>query len=58
MIDLNLAIDKDASGIWPKVSSVTAINDRGQIVGEAYMADAQGNVGIRACLLTPIVPNQ
>jgi probable HAF family extracellular repeat protein len=58
MIDLNLAIEKDASGIWPKISGVAAINDRGQIVGEAYIADAQGNVGIRACLLTPITPNQ
>ena len=57
MIDLNLAIEKDASGIWPKVASVSGINDRGQIVGEAYMPDAQGNIKIRACVLTPIVPN-
>jgi probable HAF family extracellular repeat protein len=57
MIDLNGAFDKDASGIWPKISHVASINDVGQIVGEAYMADAQGNVGIRACLLTPITPN-
>jgi probable HAF family extracellular repeat protein len=57
MIDLNLAIDKDASGIWPRMSSVSGINDRGQIVGEAYMRDGQGNVKIRACLLTPITPN-
>jgi probable HAF family extracellular repeat protein len=54
MIDLNQVIEKDASGIWPSVSSVSGINDRGQIVGTAYISDAQGNVRIRACLLTPI----
>jgi hypothetical protein len=58
MVDLNQAIDKDASGIWPMISGVSAINDRGQIVGSAYLAGSQGNVGIRACLLTPVAPNQ
>jgi probable HAF family extracellular repeat protein len=57
MIDLNSVIEKDADGIWPYVSSVASINDRGQIVGNAYIRDAQGNVKIRACLLTPITTN-
>lgn len=52
MIDLNRAIDKDSGGIWPGIWDVSAINDRGQIVGTAYF----GGSGAHACLLTPITP--
>ena len=55
MTDLNAAIDKDASG-WPKVYYVLAINDHGQIAGSCYLSDPEGNIRVRACLLTPIAP--
>jgi probable HAF family extracellular repeat protein len=58
MIDLNQAFDKDALGIWPKIQNVSAINDRGQIVGTAYFGDQYGNGQQRAFLLTPLTPNQ
>jgi hypothetical protein len=56
MIDLNQAVDKDANGL-PMISAVTGINDNGQIIGQATIADAQGRVTLRACLLTPVIPN-
>ncbi|HEU5259150.1 MAG TPA: hypothetical protein VFU28_24350 [Vicinamibacterales bacterium] len=52
MIDLNHAIDKDPSGIWPLISVAAAINDAGQIAGTCYL-DGPGGVQIHACLLTP-----
>jgi hypothetical protein len=54
MIDLNRAPDRTGS-IWPIIQDVCAINDRGQIVGNAYVKNAYGLVHVRACLLTPIV---
>ena len=36
----------------------SAINDRRQIVGNAYIEDSDGVVHTRACLLTPIAPVQ
>jgi chitinase len=56
MIDLNQAIARGES-IWPIVQDVTAINDRGQIVGDAYFEIAEGVVRLRACLLTPVAPD-
>jgi hypothetical protein len=56
MIDLNKAIDKDPGGIWPKIDAAQGINDAGQIAGTCYLDGAAG-VTIRACLLTPVVPN-
>jgi probable HAF family extracellular repeat protein len=56
MIDLNQAFDKDAFGVWPKIQDVNAINDRGQIVGNAYFSDEQGNVHLSAFVLTPLTP--
>jgi probable HAF family extracellular repeat protein len=58
MIDLNQAFDKDALGIWPSIQNVSAINDRGQIVGSASFADEYGNGHLRAFLLTPLTPEQ
>ena len=57
MIDLNQAFEKNGS-VWPIIQDVHAINDRGQIVGNAYFADSNGVVRLRACLLTPLVPVQ
>lgn len=57
MIDLNQAFEKSGSG-WPTIQDVHAINDRGQIVGNAYFEDSNGVVRLRACLLTPLVPVQ
>jgi probable HAF family extracellular repeat protein len=57
MIDLNQVVERNGS-IWPHIQDVYAINDRGQIVGNAYVEDADGVVHLRACLLTPIVPVQ
>jgi len=57
MIDLNQAFEKNGS-VWPSIQDVHAINDRGQIVGNAYFEDSNGVVRLRACLLTPIVPVQ
>jgi hypothetical protein len=57
MIDLNQAFEKNGS-VWPIIQDVHAINDRGQIVGNAYFADSNGVVRLRACLLTPVVPVQ
>jgi hypothetical protein len=56
MIDLNQVIDRDANGL-PIISTVTGINDNGQIIGQAKIADGQGGVTFRACLLTPVTPN-
>ena len=50
VIDLNRAIEKDASGIWPSIWRVSAINDAGQIAGTCYF----GGEGAHACLLTPV----
>ena len=55
MIDLNQAVERNGS-IWPFIQDVRAINDRGQIVGNAYVEDRNGVVHLRACLLTPIAP--
>jgi len=57
MIDLNRAVERNGSS-WPIVQDVSAINDRGQIVGNAYVLDSDGVAHLRACLLTPIVPVQ
>jgi len=57
MVDLNQAIDRNGS-IWPIIQDVSAINDRGQIVGNAYIEDRNGVVHLRACLLTPVAPVQ
>jgi probable HAF family extracellular repeat protein len=56
MIDLNDAIEKDASGRWPFIYDVRAINDRGQIAGTAWFMGADGVVRAHACLLTPVSP--
>jgi uncharacterized membrane protein len=48
MIDLNAAIEHGEYG-YPIINQVSAINDRGQIVGAAYF-----NGRLHACLLTPI----
>jgi probable HAF family extracellular repeat protein len=56
LIDLNRAIEKDAGGIWPYISRVSAINDTGQIAGTCYL-DGPTRVTIRACLLTPVTSN-
>lgn len=53
MIDLNEAVVRTGS-IWPRIQDVYAINDNGQIVGNAYIEDAAGVVHLRACLLTPV----
>jgi probable HAF family extracellular repeat protein len=53
MIDLNQALLRNGS-IWPWIQDVHAINDNGQIVGNAYIEDADGVVHLRACLLTPV----
>jgi probable HAF family extracellular repeat protein len=53
LIDLNRAIEKDSSGIWPGIWRVSAINDAGQIAGTCYF----GGDGAHACLLTPVVPS-
>ena len=52
MIDLNQAISKDASGIWPLIAAASDINDAGQIAATCYL-DGPGGVQIHACLLTP-----
>ena len=57
IIDLNQSIERNGS-IWPKIQNVQAINDLGQVVGSAYIEDADGVVHLRACLLTPIGPPQ
>ena len=57
MIDLNQALERNGS-VWPIIQDVRAINDRGQIVGNAYIEDGNGVVHLRACLLTPIAPAQ
>jgi probable HAF family extracellular repeat protein len=49
MEDLNDAIDHDENG-WPRIHTATGINDRGQIVGNAYFGDRPG---LHAFLLTP-----
>ncbi len=49
MKDLNDAIDHDENG-WPRIRTATGINDRGQIVGNAYFGDRPG---LHAFLLTP-----
>jgi probable HAF family extracellular repeat protein len=49
------AFERNGS-VWPKIQDVHAINDRGQIVGNAYFEDRDGVVRLRACLLTPVVP--
>jgi hypothetical protein len=41
MADLNDAIDHDENG-WPRIHTATGINDRGQIVGNAYFGDRPG----------------
>jgi probable HAF family extracellular repeat protein len=49
MEDLNAAIDHDENG-WPRIHTATGINDRGQIVGNAYFGDRPG---LHAFQLTP-----
>jgi probable HAF family extracellular repeat protein len=50
MVNLNDRIAHDEGG-WPRFHAATGINDRGQIVGQAYFGDRPG---LRACLLTPV----
>ncbi len=50
MQDLNAAVDHDENG-WPRLQIATGINDRGQIVGNAYVGDRPG---LRPFLLTPV----
>jgi probable HAF family extracellular repeat protein len=54
MIDLNEALPREEGAIWPRLQDVRGINDLGQIVGLAYVEDADGVVHLRACLLTPV----
>jgi hypothetical protein len=50
MVDLDDAIDHDENG-WTRIHTATGINDRGQIVGNAYFGDRPG---LRPFLLTPV----
>jgi probable HAF family extracellular repeat protein len=50
MQDLNDAIDHDENG-WPRIHTATGINDRGQIVGNAYFGDRPG---LHAFRMTPV----
>jgi len=50
MVDLNDAIDHDEIG-WPRIHVATGINDRGQIIGNAYFGDRPG---LHAFLMTPV----
>ena len=50
MENLNDAIDHDENG-WPRIHTATGINDRGQIVGNAYFGDRPG---LHAFRMTPV----
>jgi len=54
MLNLNDMIAHGEDG-WPRFHAATGINDRGQIVGQAYFGDRPG---LHACLLTPVPPPQ
>lgn len=54
MIDLNQSFEKDASGILPKIQTVTALNDNGEIVGSGYFMTNDG-LKWRAFIMRPIL---